>query len=216
MQNRYLLICMTLCLPGLGICRINPSLSYHSSALAWRHSFHGRCPLSLSHFRFPPTFINPTSQSHKDIMDVYVDSERPYSPTRRPTMIRRERREAKRRMVLLSLLACFLFLTLVAFRRPNSLMGDYTRQPANSTALAPSRTNAKGKSWFNGRPKSTGPVLSNSARRLPDSSLADLKNSSLGVRPRRLVEGEELLLTTLRSTVRKGLRPQYAITNRQT
>lgn len=83
-------------------------------------------------------------------------------------------------MVLLSLLACFLFLTLVAFRRPNSLMGDYTRQPANSTAFAPSRTNAKGKSWFNGRPKSAGPVLSNSARRLPDSSLADLKNSSLG------------------------------------
>ncbi|CAF9941069.1 MAG: hypothetical protein ALECFALPRED_008980 [Alectoria fallacina] len=95
-------------------------------------------------------------------------------------MIRREMRETKRRMVLLSLLACFLFLTLVAFRRPNSFMSEYTHRSANPTASATSRTNTKAKSWLKGRPKSMGPVLGNGQRHLSDSSLADLKNTSLG------------------------------------
>lgn len=129
-------------------------------------------------------------------MGIYLDSETAYSPTRRPAMVRRDLREAKRRMMLLSLLACFLFLTLVAFQRPNNLMSEYTHQSAKkSTASAPSRTNAKAKSWFRGRPKSMGPVLGNGERYLSASSLAHLKNASLGVREMPIVwDGEPSLI----------------------
>ena len=120
-------------------------------------------------------------------MDVVVDSEKEYSPSIRPAMMRRERREAKRRMVLLSLLACFLFLTLAAFRQPNNFMSGHAHQPTNSTTLAPSRTKANSHSWFKGRPKSMGPILGNGGRHLSDSSLADLKNISLGVRGLQIV-----------------------------
>lgn len=113
-------------------------------------------------------------------MGIYLDSERAYSPSRRPAMVRRDVREAKRRMMLLSLLGCFLFLTLVAFQRPNGLMNEYTHHSAKSKALAPSRTNAQAKSWLKGRPKSIGPVLGNGERHLSGRSLGDLKNASLG------------------------------------
>lgn len=134
-------------------------------------------------------------------MGMTVDSERAYSPSKGPAMMRRERREAKRRMVLLSLLACFAFLTIVALRRPNSFLSEYTHQRANSTASAPSRTKGKAKSWLSGRPKSSGPVLGNGERRLSHTSLADLKNASLGVREIGTALHGELSLTVLFSTV---------------
>lgn len=134
-------------------------------------------------------------------MGIHIDSERAHSPNTRPTMIRHERREVKRRMLLLSLLACFLFLTLVAFRRPKSFMSEYTYQTGNSSASVPSRTKAKTKSWLKGIPKSKGPILGNGERRLSDTSLADLKNTSLGVCEGRIGWDEELSLTTLLSVV---------------
>lgn len=149
-------------------------------------------------------------------MGIYLDSERAYSPSRRPAMVRRDVREAKRRMMLLSLLGCFLFLTLVAFQRPNGLMNEYTHHSAKSKALAPSRTNAQAKSWLKGRPKSIGPVLGNGERHLSGRSLGDLKNASLGVRRMRSMWDEEMSLMGLPLPVRTGLRPQYAIAHRQT
>ena len=113
-------------------------------------------------------------------MGTCVDSEQAYSPTRNPATMRRERREAKRRMVLLSLLGCLFFLTVVAFRRSNNFVGDYTYQSTNATATAP-KPDTNGRSWLTGKPKSKGPVVSGSGRYLPDSSLAALRNSSLGV-----------------------------------
>ena len=115
-------------------------------------------------------------------MGIHIDSERAISPTRTPAMMRRERREAIRRMVLLSLLVCVIFLTRVAFRQPNSFMSDYSQHSVNSTSSTYSNLDNKTTSWFNGRPKSSTPTLSNSGRHLSDSSLADLKNLSLGVR----------------------------------
>ena len=184
--------------PRLGICTTNP-FDRQASALAWRHSLkHCHALFIVPPFSLLSPFLTctisaslPTSPiaslSHRRMMGTYVDDERAYSPSRRPTMIRRERREAKRRMVLLSLLGCFLFLTLVVFRQPNSFMSDYTYQSTNSTASTSSRTNSKAKLWFNGRPKSTGPNLSDSHRHLSDSSVADLKNTSLGVRELRMM-----------------------------
>lgn len=166
------------------------SLSF-VSPLALLFLCHTLLSFSLLHFFTSSLLPTPTTPqpcqlphhlSYRGIMGTLVDSEKAYSPSRRPTMIRRERREAKRRMVLLSLLACFLFLTLIAFRQSNSFMSDYTHQAANSTSSAPAKTNPESKSWLTGRPKSVGPILSNNGRHLSDSSLADLKNTSLGVR----------------------------------
>ena len=113
-------------------------------------------------------------------MGAGVDCEIAYPQNTHPASMRRERREAKRRMVLLSLLGSLFFLTVVAFRRSNSFVSDYTYQTTNTTVSA-SRINSKGKSWLTGRLKSAGPVLSNSGRCLSDSSLTALKNTSLGV-----------------------------------
>ena len=129
-------------------------------------------------------------------MGTLLDAERAYSPTRHPASMRRERREAKRRMVLLSLLASLFFLTLVAFRRSNSFVTDYTYHSPNSTASAP-KSNPKTTSWLTGRPKSMGPVMSNTGRRLSENSLADLKNASLGVCATRVMENNKLSLTAL-------------------
>ena len=155
-----------------------PYQSPQASALAWRHFFFSVSQLSPFHIPLPPGSHNHT----ESIMGVDVDSERAYSPSTPHRMIRLERREAKRRMVALSLLACFLFLAFVALRPANTFRREHTLQPANSTASSLSRTNVKAKSWFKGRPKSRGPVLSDGQRSLSHSSLADLNNASLGVR----------------------------------
>ena len=150
-------------------------------------------------------------------MGAGLDGEIAYPPNNHPASMRRERREAKRRMVLLSLLGSLFFLTVVAFRRSNSFVSDYTYQTTNATVSA-SRINQKGKSWLTGRLKSTGPVLSNSGRCLSDSSLTALKNTSLGVSEIRIVASDHLSLIKFLfvRVVREGLRPQYAITYRQT
>ena len=146
---------------------------------------------------------------HRVIMG---DSEKTFSPPTHPVTMRRERREAKRRMFLFSLLASFFFLTLVAFRRSNSFIADYTHQSTNANASVP-KQNPKGKSWFDGRSKSSGPILSNSGRRLSASSLVDLQNASIGVRENGVGRNEDLPLTTPLPIVRKGLRAQYAVAN---
>ena len=150
-------------------------------------------------------------------MGAGVDCEIAYPPITHPASMRRERREAKRRMVLLSLLASLFFLTVVAFRRSNSFVGDYTYQTTNTTSSA-SIINSKGKSWLTGKLKSTGPVLSNNGRCLPDSSLTALKNTSLGVSEISIVAPDDMSLMMLLfvHVVREGLRPQYAIAYRQT
>lgn len=176
-----------------------------TSVLAWHRLF--QLLFSL------PTFLPPAlSLLHRNIMGTFDDSEPAYSPLRHPATMRRERREAKRRMVLLSLLASLFFLTWVAFRRSNSFMSDYTHRPTNSTASA-AKPNTQGKSWLRGRPKSTGPILGNTGRRLSDTSLADLKNTSLGVRGIQPLADDELSLITFLFIVREGFRPQYAITD---
>ena len=138
-------------------------------------------------FPLPPQLTPTTSLLQPRIMGFYDDSEKLYSHILNPAIMRRERREAKRRMVLLSLLACFIFLTMVAFRQPNNFMSGHTHQPANSTALATSRTDAESKSWIKGSHKSKGPFMGDVQRHLSDSSLADLKNNSLGVRGLRIL-----------------------------
>ena len=149
-------------------------------------------------------------------MGAGLDCEIAYPPNTHPATMRRERREAKRRMVLLSLLGSLFFLTVVAFRRSNSFVSDYTYQSTNTTYSA-SRINSKGKSWLTGKLKSTGPVLSNNGRCLSDSSLTALKNSSLGVSEVYMVASDYMLLMILLSIyiVREGFRPQHAITYRQ-
>ena len=174
-----------------GIYRTNPSLPFqHSPGKIIYPCLASTChcltlfccptllpkPFHSTHFPRLTQFSALLSQTAG--MGTYVDSEGAFSPPRLPTMIRRERREAKRRMVFFSLLACVLFLTIVAFRQPDSFMSEYTQHRANSTAT----TNAKAKSWFAGRPISMGPILSDPQRHLSDSSLEDLKNTSLGVR----------------------------------
>lgn len=95
----------------------------------------------------------------------------------------REKREARRKMVLVTVLGCVFFIILVGFRRSHVFTKQYTYQSTNSTAKSQSTS----ESDLNGEPVSMGPILANTGRSLSASSLADLRNASLGVRETRIV-----------------------------
>ncbi len=110
--------------------------------------------------------------------------------------------EARRRIVLVGLLALFLLLTLVAFRRQDTIKDVVSKglhRTANTTASVPKpdtqadlkeNTKPKGTRFgekYTSNPSSKpdviykSPVLGNGERSLTQESLEDLHNSSLGV-----------------------------------
>jgi len=129
-----------------------------------------------------------------------VEASRPNSPSY-PVMTRGFG-EARRKVVLLVLLGCFLVLTLVAFRRQDQIadiIEDQRSQWSNTTAsLTKSESHkeeADGEKPSQGPhkhaekpPKShskttvaKGPTLGNGDRSLADSNLVALRNETLGV-----------------------------------
>lgn len=90
--------------------------------------------------------------------------------------------EAKRKIVLLTLLVLCLVITFVAFRPQDRIKYylDYGHQSSNSTEQdkTPELNRTRPKS----KPVShKGPVLGNGERSLAASSLSDIANSTLGV-----------------------------------
>ena len=125
-----------------------------------------------------------------------------HSPTRYSSMLGRGVGEARRRIVLVGLLALFLLLTLVAFRRQDTIKDVVSKglhRTANATTSLPKpdtqtdlKENTEPKDTtasekFTSNPSSKpaviykSPVLGNGERSLTQESLEDLHNSSLGV-----------------------------------
>ena len=125
------------------------------------------------------------------------------SPTRYSGMLGRGVAEARRRIVLLCLVAFFLILTLVAFRRQDTIKEVVSKglhrntnstvpvaQPDTKTGLKEdvSKPDSKSDKTETSDPKPStqppsikGPVLGNGERSLAQESLQDIHNSSLGV-----------------------------------
>ena len=128
-----------------------------------------------------------------------------HSPTRYSSMLGRGVGEAKRRIVLVGLLALLFILTLVAFRRQDTIKEVVSKglhRTANATAsltkpdtqpdLKEDKESTESKSSrfgekYTSNPSSKpdviykSPVLGNGERSLTQESLEDLHNSSLGV-----------------------------------
>lgn len=125
-----------------------------------------------------------------------------HSPTRYASMLGRGVGEARRRIVLVGILAFFLLLTLVAFRRQDTIKDVVSKglhRTANTTASFPKpdtqadlKENTKPKDTTSGEKYTSNPsskpdviyqspVLGNGERSLTQESLEDLHNSSLGV-----------------------------------
>ena len=134
------------------------------------------------------------------------------SPTRYSSMLGRGVGEARRRIVLICLIAFFLILTLVAFRRQDTIKEvvgkGIHRAPAVPAPVATSDTKtdlqdhaSKADTQKSEKAKSKpskpqtqykGPVLGNGERTLAQESLQDIHNSSLGVRCRHGVEAVDI------------------------
>jgi hypothetical protein len=132
------------------------------------------------------------------------------SPTRYTNMLGRGVGEARRRMVLIALLAFFLILTLVGFRRQDTIKDVVNSSLHHNNSTAPAvvakpdtkadtktatkadtktdiksdKIDSSSKSRLQSDPPTQlkGPKLDNGDRTLAPQSLTDLHNSSLGVR----------------------------------
>ena len=134
-------------------------------------------------------------------MGAFDDIESPRSPTMYSSMLGRGLGEARRRIVLICLIAFFLILTLVAFRRQDTIKDVVSKglhRTTNATApvaTSDTKTDLKEDVSKPDPPKSEktqtkpstpppsmkGPVLGNGERSLASESLQDIHNSSLGV-----------------------------------
>ena len=132
-------------------------------------------------------------------MGAFDDVESP--PTRYSGMLGRGVGEARRRIALIGLLVFFLILTLVAFRRQDTIKdvvskGIHRTAESTTTATKPDTTanskevkkpNTKVGGKYSSNPKSppsplySSPILGNGERSLTQESLQDIHNTSLGV-----------------------------------
>lgn len=134
-------------------------------------------------------------------MGVFDDVES-HSPTRYSSMLGRGIGEARRRIVLVGLLAFFFLATIVAFRRQDTIKEVVSKglhRTANATASL-TRPHTQADLQENAEPKDTrfgekytsdpsskpdviykSPVLGNGERSLTQDSLEAVHNSSLGV-----------------------------------
>ena len=151
---------------------------------------------------FPPPFNLQEEKTLEAVIMGGFDDVESHSPTRYSSMLGRGVGEARRRIVLVALLASFFLLTLVAFRRQDTIKDVVSKglhRPANATAsLEKQDTQADLQEITKPKDASLGekytsdpsskpeviyksPILGNGERSLTQDTLEALHNSSLGV-----------------------------------